>query len=1123
MDPARGRAAPCGPSAVATESAVGDDARMSEERRLVTVVFADVIGSTSLVERLDPEDARILLRRYFSVAKEVIEEHGGRVEKFIGDAVVAVFGLPRAHGDDAARGLAAALELRDRLRSDSKLGERLSIRFGANTGEVVATADGSAGDFLITGDAVNVAARLQQAAEPWAILAGERTARSAGDSFVFGPSQIVDVRGKAATTKALPVLGRAAAPRPARAPIVGRAADLAQLELVASRAFAERRPYLVSVIAPPGTGKTRLLEEFLERLPAIAPEARVAVAQCLPYGQRLTYWPLRAVLFRLMSIPDDARPQETLEAIRSRLRSAAVDSPETTAELLAATVGVSEGEVSDRAALFNAWRETLQAASRDAPVVLAFEDLHWSSDSLLELVEYVVQPRAQVPVLMLALSRPELLERRPAWGGGLRNSVSLALEPLSDAATAELVGHLLEGSAPELVHEVVARAEGNPFYAGEIVRAVLERVPSLDDHEAVAEALATLPDTVQATVLARLDLLPPHERRLLQLGSVFGRAFRLQGIVAVAPELAGEAQSLIDALVAKDLVRPGGSDRFAFRHILIRDVAYQTLPRAERARLHASAAGWLEERSIGQEDVLAEHVAYHYREAAALSSRVDPDAQEARDARRKASEWLLRAADVAAATAASVEAAAHLRSAIEVSDPDALPGLYERLGDVQLDAETSVEAYRQALARSPEARRSSADVLRLLGKVLTNYTRYQGSIANRPSRQELERLRDEGRSLLGKADDQSAIAGFLVAQAFLPYWDEAYTTPEELMRAQESARRALTIAQRLDDANLQSGALDALSSLAELQGAQAEAREHARNRLPLQDRLTLMERIDAYSMTTFLSASIGDLEEAEQVSRAGLAHVQPGQAPSWALHLLAWRAYALVLLGRWDDAIAAGERARDVWLEAHRGPGGHAIRGFVAALDVARARRDQRRVEEYSAIVREILAGRTDELSAIRSYLTPDLDALEAHVVRAFTFEGLPPDVAAASARPKLARAEHLERIVSLLADHRRPPPPEPLRVLIALADTHGHVLLAAQARRALGLRAADPSELSLALAAFERAKAVPYAARARCERSLIEGDRSELLVGLEVLERLGDVDQIERIHRAGARRDASG
>jgi predicted ATPase len=358
-------------------------------------------------------------------------------------------------------------------------------------------------------------------------------------------------------------------------------------------------------------------------------------------------------------------------AILAWLKQNGVESPERTTELLAATVGAGDTETTDRSALLSAWRTTFETAARRSPLVLVFEDLHWSSDSLLDLFEFVMQPRADSPLVMIALTRPELLDRRPGWGGGKRNYVALSLEPLRDDDIRQLVEQLTESKASDLAEKVIQRADGNPFFAGELVRSYLERSPQ-----------EALPDTVQATVLARLDLLSPAERRVMQLGTIFGRTFRTTGVLALDPGL-NDVTGVTDQLVAKDLIRPAEADRFTFRHILIREVAYQTLTRADRARLHAAAAEWTEARAGGQEDALAELIAYHYREAAMLGPA------SSAETRRKAVEWLTRAAAVASAAAALSEASRHLRSAIELAEQADLPELYERLGDVAPLGESS--------------------------------------------------------------------------------------------------------------------------------------------------------------------------------------------------------------------------------------------------------------------------------------------------------------------------------------------------------------------------------------------------------------------------------------------------
>ncbi len=1067
---------------------------MAEERRVVTILFADVAGSTALGDARDPEDVRVLLRRYYDVARETVSEHGGILEKFIGDAVVAVFGFPHTHDDDPQRALAAALMLRDRVRADPGLGDRLPIRLGINTGEVVAVRESATGDFPLSGDAVNVAARLQQATEPWGILCGERTVASIRTGFAFGPVIDVDARGKSQPIRALALLGRAVPlPVTRRTPLIGRDADLQQLELVARRALNEQRPFLVSIIAPAGVGKTRLLEEFLERLPTVEPTATVAIAQCLPYGQRLTYWPLRGVLYRLIGVPDDAKAHTVRQAIRAWLEGSQLEAMDREVELLAATVGAGETEVSDRSALLAAWRTFFEIAARRAPLVLVFEDLHWSSDSLLDLFEFVMQPRGDLPLLMIALTRPELLDRRPAWGGGRRNYVSIALEPLSDQYTRQLVERLLKEPSPDLVDRVVRHAEGNPFFAGELVRSVLER-PGVDQ----------LPDTVQATVLARLDLLQQEERRTVQLGSVFGRAFRLMGVRALEPELQG-LDDVIERLMEKDLVRSAGPDTFSFRHILIREVAYQTLTRSERARLHASAAAWLEGLAGEREDALAELIAYHYREAAMIATAQRLGEAETRRIREKAVAWLIRAGDVAAAAAASQEGSRHLRSAIELAEKTRLPDLYQRLGDMGESGELAVEAYQMALRLGREQGRPPEQELQVLAGLLNFYTRYQGSIGNRLSNEGIQRLRAEAKAVAAEVRDQRTLAQYLAADAFYPYWLLAASVAPsgaDLATARQEAQRALAIARKLDDVNLQSSALDALSGIGNIEGDWRASREHARERLAFQDRLSMAELVDAHSMVAWSSALLGDLDDAERVSAAGLAHIQPGQVRAWTLHLVAWRIYTLTLLGWWDEALSMGERARQLWLESGKPAAGYATRGFVSVIDIAGARQDGALAEMYAAMVEAIVVAFPEDNpnGRWRSYAAGDLDGVEKAIC------GWPVDTE--------TQPERFERSLSLLHDHGRTARADRVDDILQVAKRHSFRLLEAQVRRGRGLLRRDPDELARSLDLWEASGALPYAARVRCERAMLTGDRAEFDAGAAMLERVGDRDQLGRYER---------
>jgi class 3 adenylate cyclase/tetratricopeptide (TPR) repeat protein len=1079
---------------------------VTEERRLVTVLFADVTGSTALGEALDPEDVRALLARFFEIARDAVESHGGTVEKFIGDAVMAVFGLPQAHGDDAERALSAALELRDRVRADPQLDERLPIRLGVNTGEVIATREGLAGGpaaqsggSLITGDAVNVAARLQQAAGSWGILCSERTVRAVASVFSFGPATDVDAKGKSSPVRARELNGRLARVH-RRVPIVGRDGDLAQLELIARRAFSERRPYLVSIVAPAGTGKTRLIEEFLDGPPSGGPPVTVAISQCLPYGQRLTYWPLRAVLHRLAGVDEDAPSDAVRRAIVGWLAENGAQDPARVGELLAATIGAGEAEATDQSALFAAWRTAVELAAARSPLVLVFEDLHWSSDSLLDLVEYIIQPRGDLPLMMVVLTRPELLDRRPAWGGGRRNHLSLELDPLPDDAVATLVGHLLESAPQSLVDAVVDRAEGNPFYAGEIVRSIAERLnPAGVDTAEVGRLLATLPDTVQATVLARLDQLPAASRRVLQIGAVFGRAFRAAGVTAIEADLADQVDDAVEQLIARDLIRPSGADGYGFRHILIRDTAYQTLPRAERSRLHASAGRWLEERSADRAESLAELIAYHYREAASLSRVLGQAPDEA--LRDRAEFWLGRAADSAVAAGALMEATQHLHAALEVTPAERLPDLWLRIAENASDGGTATDAIRTALELAEGQDRPASWRLDALTSLLFWQMRFHGSVAanQRLSEPEMLAIRTSARALFEAADDDRGRAQFLIAEAFVPFWRASTQLPvdhETASAAEAAAREGLALARKIGETALISTALDGLTSLRQDAHDFRSAATLSRERLALAEHLDIREVVDAECMVTWSLCVLGEFDEAQSGAGRALASLQPGQVPSWALHLASWRTYALAALGRWSEALATAERARSLWAEMDRAPAGYARHGFISALMVARSIRDERN---------EALLG--EVLDALSEPYGPNPRNLLIREIRAGQFEAGPDGLLAAIENSSTPAERWLlaatDRGVLWSAPGYVP--------LLAAARGLQSPLLVAQLLRAEGLSAGDPDQLREARSLAERIGAQPTLARITCELGEMLGDRGLVERGRAMLQALGDLEMLDR------------
>jgi len=1070
---------------------------MSEERRLVTVLFADVVGSTTLGESLDPEDLRRLLARFYEIARSVVEVHAGTLEKFIGDAAMAIFGLPQAHDDDARRAIAAALELRDGVRDDPALGERLPIRVGINTGEVVAGRERERGDFIITGDAVNIAARLQQAADPWQILVSGRTASATAGAYELGAEQQLDLKGKAQAVVARSVIGHATTIQ-IRTPLVGRDADLDQLELVARRAFGERRPYLVSLIAPAGTGKSRLVEEFIGRQESAEPTPQVAVAQCLPYGQRLTYWPMRALLLGLLQLPDISPPDEVLRRTRQWLQESGAEDPAGTAQILAATIGASDADVLDRPALFAAWRTTLELAAAHRPLILLIEDLHWSSDSLLDLVEFILQPRAESPMLMLALTRPDLLERRPTWGGGRRNHISLALEPLDEGSIEQLVENILDGPAPELVPVVVRRSEGNPFYAGEIVRTLLERGVDLHDPDALAAAAAGLPDTVQATVLARLDALDPMARRTLQLGSVFGRSFAPAGIAELERGMAKEIPAAVERLIERELLRPGPREELTFRHILIRDVAYGTLPRAERALHHAAAGRWLESVAQGREDELAELVAFHYREAAVLGEAVG-NAQP--EDRLRASRWLRRAAEVAAGARGMSEASAHLRAALELAPAGDQPDIHRRLGELYGSGDRSVQAYASAWRLGEEQGRSPEFLLDNLAWQVMVTCRWFASVAEQPSEAEINELIAKGRGWLPESGPR-ARATFLIAISNMPFWlrNAAIRMPTaaDLDNAVKAAAEGLAIAEAIGDLALTSAALDAMTSHTQT-SSPGDARELSRRRVAMGPRLASDERLDALNMVAWTSALIGDLPEVLDSSAAAMALIQPGQNAGFSVGCASWHAYAHALLGNWEQLATTADWLRARWIEAERPAASYGLQGPLSAIDWARNRGEEEAVDRWEEVAHAIISQFVGDhpVAALAGVLDLDLDRIADLIARHTRY----PD-----------RVHYVEHALAICADHAHGVPLTPIDEVLEAATASGMRVVEAQARRLRGVIRADASDLSESLRLFEEIGASRYAARVRGELGRLTGDAELATRAERELDALGELERLKRI-----------
>jgi class 3 adenylate cyclase/tetratricopeptide (TPR) repeat protein len=697
-----------------------------ESRKRVTVLFCDVTGSTALGERIDPESLRNVMARYFETAKAAIERHGGTVEKFIGDAVMAVFGVPVVHEDDALRAVRAAADLRTALgplneELEQRFQTRLQLRTGVNTGEVVTGTE----ERLATGDAVNVAARLEQAAQPGEILLGGETLRLVRGAVEIEPVAPVEAKGKSEPLAAyrLVAVDQASTARVHIGPMVGRERQRHLLEEAFANVIADRTCQLFTVLGTAGVGKSRLVSEFLDGLQ----EATVVVGRCVSYGEGISYFPVTEVAIQLKA---DAAEHPGLAPI----------------------LGDDEAPTSPDEIAW-AFRKLLEQHAATGPLVVVFDDIHWGEPAFLDLVEHVADFSREAPILVLCMARPELLDRRQAWGGGKLNATNVLLEPLGTDEAAELLAHLLPSHVEDgLRSRILEAAGGNPLFVEEMVAMVAELQQGNGD---LAEI--TVPPTIQALLAARLDQLDPHERIVLERGSVEGNVFHRGVVEALAPEEREVPRQLM-SLVRKELVRPdraqlSGDDAFRFRHLLIRDAAYDALPKAERADLHQSFAVWLEDHGaelVELDEILGYHLEQAWRYRTELGAASDPELMAAARARLEAAAHRALLRDDSAAALNLIERALALVPEGEIDlllETDRLSTLFFR-GQVQPAYEAAGELGERAAALGDRTVERTAAIER---------AKFGGYVDPEGSAERLERLVDEALPELERAGNQVAL------------------------------------------------------------------------------------------------------------------------------------------------------------------------------------------------------------------------------------------------------------------------------------------------------------------------------------------------------------------------------
>jgi class 3 adenylate cyclase/tetratricopeptide (TPR) repeat protein len=689
---------------------------MGAERRLVSVLFADLVGFTTLSESRDPEEVRELLSRYFDTCRRLIGIYGGTVEKFIGDAVMAVWGTPTAQEDDAERAVRTALDL---VTAVAALGEEigapeLALRAGVLTGEAAVNL-AAQGEGMVAGDLVNTAARIQSAAEPGTVLVGDATRRATAAAIAYEPAGEHELKGKSEPLSLFRALRITAVRGGARVsgelepPFVGRARELRLVKEHFHGAAEERKAHLVSVIGIAGIGKSRLAWEFEKYLDGVLEPVLWHRGRCLAYGDGVAYWALAEMVRMRALIAEEDTPEEAQAKLRAMLEERISDASEQAwlEPRLAHLLGLGEDASGDRQELFSAWRLFFERLTEESPVVLVFEDLQWADSALLDFIEHLLEWSHSHPLFVLALARPELAERRPGFGTSGRNATILSLEPLAAAA----MGELLDGFAPGLPNDlrarILERAEGVPLYAVETVRMLLDRGLLAREGDVyrptgVVEALE-VPETLHALVAARLDGLAPEERRALQDAAVLGKSFTKGGLARLTGLSDTEIEPILGSLVRKEVLSvqadPRSPERgqYAFLQDLLKQIAYETLAKAERKARHIAAATHLEQTSSGGEQELVEVIAAHYLDAYEAA----PEAEDAKALRAKAAEQLALAGERAASLAASEEAQRYFEKAAALAGDDPVRArLLEQAGTAAWAGahfDTSAELLDQAI------------------------------------------------------------------------------------------------------------------------------------------------------------------------------------------------------------------------------------------------------------------------------------------------------------------------------------------------------------------------------------------------------------------------------------------
>ena len=904
------------------ELAAPDHEASASERRLVSVLFADLVGFTTLSEARDSEEVRELLTRYFDSCRSVIARYGGVVEKFIGDAVMAVWGAPVAMEDDAERAVRAALDL---VLAVAELGEEirapgLRARAGVMTGEAAVMPAGHE-QGMVAGDLVNTASRVQSVAEPGTVLVGEPTKRASSAAIAYVDGGLHELKGKAEPVplfRALRVTagrGGALKAEGLEPPFVGRDRELRLVKELFHASAEEKKAQLVSVLGIAGIGKSRLSWEFEKYIDGLVEDVWWHRGRCLAYGDGVAYWALAEMVRMRCRIAEEEEPAVAREKLRAVLAEHVSDPEERrwVEPRLAHLLALEGAAPGDQENLFSAWRILFERLAEQFPTVLVFEDMQWADAGLLEFLEYLLEWSRGLPLFVLVLARPEFADKWPAWGAGRRGFSSLYLEPLAAQAMSDLLTGLVPGLSDGLRAGILARAEGIPLYAVETVRMLLDRGLLVQEGAVyrLTGAIETLdvPETLHALIAARLDSLTPEERRMMQDASVLGKVFTKDGLRALTGLSEPELEPLLRALVRKEMLsiqadpRSPEHGQYSFIQDLVKRVAYETISKRERKTKHLAAGAFMASLSGAEEDEAIEVVASHYLDAYAAAPE-DPDAQEIRS---KAREMLVRAGERAASLAANREAQRAFERALELTDdPLARAELGERAGMMAATGARADEAsghFERAreLFEGAGAMHAAARVSARLAEIMWDRGRLEQGLASM----------DSAFAVLAREEpdaDLAALAAQIGRFAFFAGRHElALERLTKALEIAESLSLPETLSQALNTKGVMFVSLGrAVEGLALIRTALDLALEHDKPSAALR----------AYYNLADNTAQLDRYQEAAELVQAGLELARRVGNRYWEWNFLSL-SHPLFALGDWDQVLARqAELPTEDWSQA---------------------------------------------------------------------------------------------------------------------------------------------------------------------------------------------------------------